>query len=194
MMNALFKYRRVAPVFRELHGDKTRLFDILAVYLTGIVTAILLLYAPGVFTSESTWSSWKTILTVFLAVDIGGGVVANLSSSTNRYYQDHQGMRLPFLGIHLLHPLLLFAVFPADWPLWAYMATTAVPGALIVNAVKHGETQQHLAASIVVMASAGVFLVPTEVAVLRLFPFLFLIKLVLGFAVRRTGEPGEATG
>lgn len=107
--NFLFSYRAIPGFLREFHGERARLIDLVIVYLTGAVAAVVIL----IKIEPSSLTLWKVVLTTILALDIGGGVAA------------------------------------------------------------------------VVAGSAGCFLVQLDLNVLRLFVILFIIKLTLGFAVRR---------
>jgi hypothetical protein len=166
---------------RELHGEQTRVSTLIAVYSAGLIVG-------GVVAWQLAGSGlpvWKIIVATLLFLDIGGGVVANLSRSTNRYYQDHAGLRLPFLALHVFHPALLALLFPAALPYFAFAGAFTLAGAFAVNAVKDSELQQNLAALFVAVGIACSFLFPVNSIVLYAFAPLFMVKLILGFAVRR---------
>lgn len=103
---------RVPEVLKELHGERTRISTLIAVYLTGLVVAggIVFQLLPAGF------SAWKYVLVGILYLDISGGAVANLSTSTNQYYRGKTGLRIVFILLHILHPALFIVVLPEAWP------------------------------------------------------------------------------
>jgi hypothetical protein len=165
----------------ELHGERTRVSTLLIVYLTALTAAAVsawLLLRAGT-------PVWRTALAALIFMDVGGGVTANLSASTNRYYQDHPKLRLPFIAMHVFHPAVLAALFPAALPYFAYAALFTLGGTFAVNAVRDGELQQNLAALLVAVSCVFSFAFAVPVPVLYAFVPLFTVKLILGFAVRR---------
>lgn len=165
----------------ELHGERTRLSTLLIVYLTALTAAAVsawLLLRAGT-------PVWRTALAALIFMDVGGGVTANLSASTNRYYQEHPKLRIPFIAMHVFHPAVLAALFPAALPYFVYAALFTLGGTFAVNAVRNGELQQNLAALLVAAGCVFSFAFAVPVPVLYAFMPLFAVKLILGFAVRR---------
>jgi hypothetical protein len=135
---------------------------------------------------------WKALLAGLLLADIGGGAVANFTESTNRYYEDRGSLRIPFISIHLLHFLVLSFIFQDQWLLFGVSATLVVGGGLCVNALRSGESQMTLAALICTMGMLTIFVLPPAGPIhVRIPCVLMLVKIVLGFAVRR--YPGSGT-
>jgi hypothetical protein len=103
----IYKEVMVPRFLQELHGEKTRVSTIIMVYLTGIVIA-------GIVVSKLipyALPAWQIVLVGILFLDIGGGVAANLSTSTNQYYQFNTRLRPIFILLHILHPVILMLVF-----------------------------------------------------------------------------------
>lgn len=165
---------------RELHGERTRISTLVLVYKAALVCAgvviwqLLRLEVPP----------WKAALGGLIFLDIGGGVVANFSASTRRYYREHEKLRIPFLLLHVVHPLALAALFPAELPYFLFAMGFTIAAGLVVNALRDAELQRNAAALLVVAGCAISFAFPLSLQILYLFAPLFLIKLVLGFAVR----------
>lgn len=61
------------------------------------------------------WSWWQLVLAAVLAVDIGGGVVANAAAPAKRWYH-RQGQGVPdhllFAAVHVIHLALVWLLFP----------------------------------------------------------------------------------
>jgi predicted permease len=72
----------IPKAFHELHGEKARISHLLLVYFAGAVSAAVFIY--GLWSYDLSW--WKYLVAGIIMLDIGGGVVANLSTPTNRYY------------------------------------------------------------------------------------------------------------
>jgi hypothetical protein len=169
-------------LLHELHGERTTVLNILLVYSTGILVAgIFVIGLP-----PAGLPLWKLLLSGFLALDIGGGVVANLSASTNLYYRERKGLRIPFILIHAIHPALFALLFPAQARYFACVFAYTAMSCLLVNRIRSPESQQIVAASLVAVGvSASFLLFDLDPRVLYLVAPLFMTKLILGFSVRR---------
>lgn len=172
----------VPKFLQELHGEKTTIGKILLVYLSGgIVAAFSLigLVHQGI-------APWRVILCGILFMDISGGVVANLSSSTNQYYQKNMRLRIGFLLVHCIHPGLFIVMFPLQYPYFLFCYLYTMIACLALFKVKDADLQQNMAALFVAVGiSASLVFFPSPIKALALFGPLFMIKLVLGFSVRR---------
>jgi hypothetical protein len=75
----------------------------------------LVLYA---FAADLGWTGWQIALAALLALDLAGGVAANATLTTKRWYhRPGQGLRdhLGFIAAHI-HPLIVGLVFGGgDW-------------------------------------------------------------------------------
>ena len=168
-------------IFHELHGQKTRLSTLILVYLAGVAVA-------GLVISQilpEKLPIWKICLVGILYVDMGGGVVANLSTSTNQFYQAKPCLRIGFLLLHFLHPGLFILAFPIAWSYFIVTGGLTLLSALLVNAFKDAEFQQNLAATLTLVGIAVSFFFEVPMNILYSFAPLFMIKLILGFSVRR---------
>jgi hypothetical protein len=171
----------------ELHGERTRLSTLVMVYAAALLCGGLTAWQLAL----TGLSGWKVALAALLLLDVGGGVVANLSSSTSLYYQQNPKLRLPFIAMHVVHPAALAALFPQSWMYFVFVMVFTLGGTYAVNALRDRELQQNLAALLVVVGSALSFLFPQAIPVLYLFSPLFMVKLILGFAVRRAALESE---
>ncbi|MBA4384363.1 MAG: hypothetical protein C0410_06480 [Anaerolinea sp.] len=171
----------IPKALHELHGEKASLTSLVLVYLTALVVGGITLWQI----IPLGLPVWKVILTAVLFLDIGGGAAANHTSSTNQYYQKKVSLRPIFLAMHVVHPLLLMLVFPYSvWFLLFVMAYT-LGSAFGVNLIKDRELQQTTAAALVGMGVCSALLFPLSFPFLYVLAPLFMVKLILGFAVRR---------
>jgi len=81
----------------ELFGRETTGFDLLAIIISSISFAALTLILKW---NEDISILNKITLTI-LALDIGGGVVANFTTGTNNYYAESLSKRYFFILFHL---------------------------------------------------------------------------------------------
>lgn len=177
----LNKVISIPKSLHELHGERTRLSTLALIYLTGLSAAgIVVAQLVG---SGLTW--WQTALAAVVFLDIAAGVTANLSTSTNQYYQGKPGMRVVFLAIHFFHPAALAWLFPVAWVYFTAAYGYMLLAGMTVNAVRDPELQQNLAALFVVVGIVLSLLFELPVIALYAFAPLYLLKLLLGFAVRR---------
>lgn len=69
--------------------------------------------------AELNWSTSQTLVALFIALDMAGGVLTNATATAKRWYhRAGQGMRehLGFTAVHLLHLLLVAWLFrDGDW-------------------------------------------------------------------------------
>ncbi|MRR28762.1 hypothetical protein EG834_00130 [bacterium] len=171
----------IPKALHELHGEKASLLSLILVYFTALVVGGIALWQV----IPLGLPIWNLMLAAVVFLDVGGGVAANLTSSTNQYYQRKASLRLVFMATHVVHPLVLVLVFPQNvWFLLFVMVFTLV-SAFGVNLIKDRELQQTSAVVLVVVGVCLALLFPTSFTFLYGFAPLFMLKLILGFAVKR---------
>jgi hypothetical protein len=213
---------KIPKILHELHGELAPAYALWIVYLGGTLAAalfvLLLLY------TTSGIESWKLLISAVLMLDIAGGVIANLSRSTNEYYHDPGKARLraAFLILHIAQPTLFALMFPEAVGYFAVVLFWTLPAAYGVTRILDQETATHVASLLVtlgVLVSTGVGVLLYQGALpppggtaagigsaaagggpVQAFPLaltvigpLFMVKLILGFAVDRSGST-DATG
>jgi len=171
----------IPKALRELHGETARLSTLVLVYLAGLIAAgvvVIHLLPVGL-------PAWKTLLVAILYLDIASGVVANLSTSTNQYYKDKPKLRTVFALLHVLHPAGFILVLPQAWPYFVFTGLFTLGAIFLMDHFHDTERQHNLAALLVVAGVMLSFFFALPYVFLYSFAPLFLMKLVLGFAVRR---------
>lgn len=149
----------------------------------GVVGLVLMYTAQGVALSALQW-----LILIGLMLDIGGGVVANVTRATNAYYTTRPPrLSVVFLLVHGLQPALAVAFLGAGVAWAVALYAYALIGGLVVVRQRGYPSQRPLAMLILmggIVAVEGLFSVPVW---LGWFAPLYLIKLVYGFAVRHDG-------
>ncbi|HRK27976.1 MAG TPA: hypothetical protein PK239_11910 [Chitinophagales bacterium] len=172
---------KITKIFHELHGEKARLSNLILVYTVGIISALIF----TIILLPLKLSIWKYILVAVLVLDISSGVVANLSTPTNQYYQKNSRLRLIFLSLHILQPLLFIVIFPELLLFFLFVFLYTISASLIVNWIKDKEYQQNIASAFVVLGTILSFVFKNDILIVYAIAPLFMTKLILGFAVRR---------
>ena len=171
----------IPKLFHELHGEKTKLSNIIITYSSGIIVSIITI----IINLNLNLPLWKYILLFIIFIDITGGVVANLSSSTNQYYKDRNKLRIIFLLLHIIQPALMLLVFPKNYQYLLFIYLFTLGSSFILFKIKSSELQQNIAALFLVVGITISFLIKLNIFTLYLFGILYMIKLILGFSVKR---------
>lgn len=178
----MFQRELEIPGFlHELHGERASVGSIVLVYSAGLAAAAA--YAWEL--TRTGLVPWKIILGCAVMFDVAGGVVANLSTSTNHHYRNRPGMRKVFLLLHFLQPLALYFVFPDEGVFLGVVYVFTIASSLIVDSIRRVEVQQNTAAFLLVLGLACSMMVSPESVVVFVFAPLFMVKLITGFSVRR---------
>lgn len=174
---------RVPRLLHVLHGEETTLGNLLFTWGVALATAVVVVLRAGTRPVATAW--WEIAIVAAIGADIAGGVVASFTAGTERYYASRPRLRVVFLLLHVIQPTLLYFIIGGPPEVWAVVPGFAIVSALVVNALP-GEHQQTLAAVLTVagiMICFGWFVVAPPAL---WFGPLFTVKLVLGFAVRRS--------
>jgi hypothetical protein len=167
---------------RFLHGEEPSRVGLLCTYGAALFAAAVVVVRPDARPSLFLW--WEVAIAALIAADLSGGVVANFTRSTSKFYRERGRTRVTYLILHLLYPVVLYIVMNGPVEIWAVIPLYTVAGALLVNALPE-RVQPPVAALLV---SAGLIITFSWNVItppLVWFGPLFLVKLVLGFSVRR---------
>ena len=164
---------------QELHGKRTSLFSLILVYFSSLTISLIVTY----YALPKNFPIWKTILFVVAIMDIGGGVIANFTNSTNQYYQNKSNLRIIFISLHVIHPILFIILFPTESTLFIFMGVYTLFSCFILNMIRVRETQRLIAVFLLTVGTIIIFAIPCNINFLRLLPILFFLKLILGFSV-----------
>ncbi|MGO9308069.1 MAG: hypothetical protein ACLQDL_03485 [Spirochaetia bacterium] len=180
---------RIPGPLRLIHGETATLFDVLLVYAVGIVFGLLaLLFA---FTRVEALPAWKALLLFVLAADVSGGAMAGFTAGTDAYYGSRPGLRWGFIFLHFIQPGLLFLLFAGKVAYWIFLYAFTVAAAALVNIIPGQARQQGAAAALVVIGIVILLPIGLSTPFLAWFAPVYMLKLILGFAVRRFPQPGQ---
>ena len=172
---------KIPKFLHEIHGDESNWFDIIATHSVALITVFGTVYLANPLELQG----WKTILLIILAYDLGGGVLANFTYSTNWYYEQASIRRKVFLALHVLQPFFMILVFPEYLNEILVYAAYTLASSFRTNAIKDVRTQL-IAGSFFSLTGIIVLhsLSSSIEATLSLLFTLFLLKLPLSFSVR----------
>lgn len=174
---------RIPRLLHELHGEEARLADVLVTWTVALAAAAIIVARAAARPAAVAW--WEIAIVALVGADLAGGVVANFTASTDRYYASRPRLRIGFLALHVVHPVVLFFVIGGPVEVWAAIPAYTLAAAFAVNAIR-GPAQAPVAAAFVVVGVLITFSWFVIAPPALWFAPLFLVKLVLGFAVRRT--------
>jgi len=175
---------RIRGPFRLIHGESAPLFDILLVYVVGVVFGVLAL--AFAFTRVEELPVWKAVLLFVLAADVSGGAMACFSQGSDAYYGSRPRLRWAFIFIHVIEPALLYLLFDGRLAYWIFLYAFTTAGASLVNILAGRSRQQGAAVALVVIGIVILLPIGWSTPFLEWFGPVYMLKLILGFAVRRS--------
>lgn len=156
--------------------DKTTIFSV-----TFVLLGIIGYYN---FTALSELPTWKASLYLLMAFDIIAGAIGNFTQSSQLWYKNKPKKRVAFYFEHFIHIGLLVLAVGHAWYCFALLAYTIVVGMFVNNT--DSLKQQEINAASVILIGIGIFSVAFPAPQLLVWlPAIFLIKLIMGFSVRR---------
>lgn len=173
-------------IFKEWLGEKPSLGDIYVIFGTALLTTGLLI--AGYYNELSQLSLWRSILFVLVAFDILGGAVASFSVSTDRYYTQNAKKRWMFFAEHIVHFSLFYVAIGGNTWFWISIFAYTMITAVIVNLIRENKIQELFASAFVTVGCMLFYGFDFLVPLMSWFPAIFMIKIINGFAVRRTQE------
>lgn len=166
---------------KGLYGAGPDVSGLVLIHLAGLATGIAaMLMLP---TGEELGFASRVIVFV-LAVDVGGGVVANGTRSTNDWYAT-QPLRLSylFLVVHIVQPLLLSLVVGVHWSTSVFLYLYQFGAGGLVLSIRRTDLQTPMAAGLLTLGVLLYFVFFLPSPALSWFGVLYLIKLVMMFPV-----------
>jgi len=124
------------------------------------------------------------VILAALALDLAGGVVANFTKGTNTYYAERPKTRYVFIGFHVVQPLLFAWIFPSDVIGIALISVYTLIAVALINNMGDYLRQRVLGAFLLVLGLTTSFVVGILQPVVHIMLMLFMVKLIMAFAVR----------
>ena len=171
---------KIPRLLHPLHGESTTLFELIITYAMGIGMAI----AMYLFTYSLTLSIGKRLILVLLTIDIAGGVMANFTFSTKTYYMQRSKLGRLYLPLHMVQPLVLSYVFSSDLRQIIGISLYAILSAWLVRLIKSILVQRMAALMLYTMGILFLHWLSLSIAALSVLFSWFMLKLIVGFALR----------
>ena len=180
---------QVHKFLSEVFGRETTTFDLLAIIISSISFAVLTLF----FKWYADIAIIKKIILTILALDIGGGVVANFTTGTNNYYAESLRKRYLFVLFHLLQPSILIWIFPSELIAILGVSLFTLTSAIIVLYIKKQYSQRIVAVTLLLLSLILSTLLNYSVPLTKMIMQLFSVKLILAFSVNWTPSDRDET-
>ena len=169
----------IPKYFHELHGKQASIVSLVLVYANAMFFGLFILYRI----QPLELPTWKTILLFFIVADIAGGAVANFTTSTRQYYRENSQLQIPFLLMHIIHPVLLLLLLPDFQLLFIFMGLFTFVSVTIIKLLGHRNYSKISAVILFIIGTIIALFLPCSLGYLKIIPVLFFVKLILGYAV-----------
>lgn len=179
-MNRLDKKITIPTILHEFHGYEATYFDLLITYLGGILSTLAILY----FTTGYHFPIWKLAITAMLGLDLSGGVIANFTKGTSMYYAANPRMRILFISLHPIQPIVLLWIFPLFGSEILVVVAIILLSMTVINGIKSYERQRVFASFLTMLALVLIVSLDISSIPLSILLLLLAVKLILAFAVR----------
>ena len=163
----------------EVFGRETTTFDLLVIIISSVSFALLTLFVKW----NADITIIKIIILTILALDIGGGVVANFTTGTNNYYAESLRKRYLFVLFHLLQPSILIWIFPSELIAILGMSLVTLTSSIIVLNIKKQYNQRIVAIVLLLLSLILSTLLPYTDPLTLVIMHFFSLKLILAFSV-----------
>ena len=175
---------RIPGFLRPIHGETATVFDVLLVYVVGAAFGVLVLVFA--YTRVESLPLWKAAILFALAADVSGGAMACFSARTGAFYESRPGLRWGFIFIHFIEPGLLYLLFDGRLAYWLFLYAFTAAAASLVNIIPGRARQEGSAVALVVIGIVILLPIGLSAPFLAWFGPVYMLKLILGFGVRRT--------
>lgn len=179
---------KIHPFFHEILGETQRPLELVFIILFALITTLF----SFVFYNDfiSTLPLLNQSILMLLAIDITGGVIANLTYGTDQYYSTRKKARLLFIGIHI-QPMLIFLF--ANLPLWIgfVLWLYTIFCALVLEHLKNHPSQKVFAGFDLFIGIVILFTFQKSLTPFVIFLMLmFLFKVLYSFSVNHYSGGG----
>lgn len=181
-------------MLKLIYGEKPDLPGLILIHAGAVLTAV---FAVLIALNNGGISGIvPLIVLIYIALDLGGGVVANITRSTNDYYAARSArLSVIFLLVHFEQPLLLTLALGLPISTAVFLYVYALVSGLIVvhERIKHPAVQKPLAGFLLMTGLLIYWAGFLPSAALSWFGVLYLTKLILMFAVDHFAEGREVS-
>jgi hypothetical protein len=163
----------------EVFGRETTTFDLWAIIISSVSFAVLALFVKW----NADITIIKKIILTILALDIGGGVVANFTTGINNYYSESLRKRYLFVLFHLLQPPILIWIFPSELIAILVVSLFTLTSSIIILNIKKQYNQRIVAVTLLLLSLILSTLFPYSDPLTQVIMHFFSLKLILAFSV-----------
>jgi hypothetical protein len=175
---------RIPRILRLIHGKTASLFDVLLVYIVGAIFGVLALVFA--YTRVESLPLWKAAILFVLAADVSGGAMACFSAGQGAYYESRPALRWGFIFIHFIEPGLLYLLFDGRLAYWIFLYAFTAAAASLVNIIPGRARRETAAVALLVIGIVILLPIGLSAPFLAWFGPVYMLKLILGFGVRRS--------
>ena len=168
----------IPKYLQELHGKQASVVSLVLVYTTALFFGFFI----STIIQPLDLAVWKSILLFIIVADIAGGAVANFTTSTRQYYRENKQLQIPFLLLHIIHPILLLLLLSDFQLLFVFMGVFTLVSVTIIKLLGHRKYSKIIALILFIFGTTITLLIPCSLDYLKIIPVLFFVKLILGFA------------
>lgn len=179
-MKALSRKITIPSYLHELHGKQASIFEILVNYIAAVLATAIILYLAR----DSSLAVYKMIILGILALDLSAGAISNFTEGTNTYYTERPKMRYVFIAFHMVQPLVLAWIFPEDLTEIAIVSVYTLIAMTAINSIKEHVRQRVYGAFLMVIGLSVSFILGQMQPIVHLMLILFIVKLIMAFAIR----------
>ncbi len=172
---------RIPHGLRELFGDETTPFVLVLVCCFAVAAT-----GATMWVAREEWlglNVFSTVIVALLMIDIYGGVVANLSPATNRYYGESLRRRVVFFAVHVQPIVLALVSGDAFAPAMVVWAIT-VASAFGVESMRGRDIQPIVGFAAAIAGLFVAYFAASEAAsYIRITLMMYTVKVTYSFSV-----------
>jgi hypothetical protein len=170
---------QIPPFWHSILGRRSSMADIAAIGTGAVASGVIAL----TYSLNAGFATLHTIAFTLLAMDLGGGVIANFTMGTNNYYGESPKRCYQFILFHVLQPLILIWIFPSEcWSIVWVCAFVLVCTSIIVR-LRELYFQASVAAMLLTISFILLSWLKLADSLLQLMLTFYAIKLILAFGV-----------
>ena len=177
---------QIPKFLHELFGTQQNPFELVLIILFTIISTLGVAWFTAPYWLTLAW--YQSLVLWLLFLDIAGGVVANLSTGTNNYYNTRPKARWIFIAIHI-QPLILAIVLDSPISIALIVWLYTLICASLINSLREKIYHRLLAGALTAVALIGFVSSGVSLPIpITLFYLLYMIKVIYSFSVDHTGK------
>jgi len=174
----------IPKFLHELFGTHQHRTELNLIIIFTITSTLAASWTTAPYWLELKWYQILVLWLIFF--DISGGIVSNLSTGTNNYYNAHPKSRWFFIAVHI-QPLILATVLESQLSIAIAVWLYTIFSASLINSQRE-KVYHRLLAGILYVAAIIVYILcdislPLPITLIYL---LYMMKLIYSFAVNHT--------